>query len=132
MQWLVLSWALTCGFVPANQQNVYEAVYMPALQAYQQTTLGQINNTGSLTTEVALSAEGWGHVRLSGSIETLQHEFSVYKANYIMGVAYFTKHLEFGMNYMTSSAFPAVTPGVPWLEDSETRFYFRLSGKMGN
>ena len=100
MQWLVLSWALTVGYLPTNVQFLDSA---PNMSIENQWIY--LENNGSMETTIGLSAIAFDHIKLSTSIETYIHttdsilSYWPYRSDYNIGLSIYTKNLELGIKH---------------------------------
>ena len=123
MNWLLLSWALTTSFLPANVQAVF-------------TPLGNstvIATPGSFSAEIELSAEAYNHLRVWGSVETFAFfnaavvRFNPFEADYIVGAALFSKGIEAGVKLECWHGVQCDQPRA-WYGTMSTAIYLKLSG----
>lgn len=120
-----LTWSLVTAFLPSTQYGIY---------SNEGDTLGSVKHTAAFSTELALSATLYNHVRLDTSIET--HEFLPkgsslfvpYQSYFRIGAAIFTDHLELGLKHECDHGISSAGYPSPWLGGGYTSLYLKLSG----
>jgi hypothetical protein len=124
--WLVLSWALTVGYVPAQ----YEILTSPL-----NTDTVENLRSGLIATsaELGVNAEILKHFRLSASCETYQYlmpelfGFAPYRADYVFGAAIFADNIELGLRHECDHGVNS-GPIEGHYASLETQFYLKISG----
>jgi hypothetical protein len=128
MQWLVLSWALTCGWLPMSATSI----------VYPGDTIYGIGGANAISTKMELTAEAWNHLRAWSSIETrevLQPSdfslglFSPYEAYFIAGMALYANNIEIGISHECDHGIETTLDLAPWISNGQTEIYIKLSGK---
>jgi hypothetical protein len=129
MQWLVLSWALTCGYLPSSQS----AVVFPGTHA----NVYSIDYRDTFSTKFEVSAEALNHLRIWGSAETRENIsaniglgfFSPYQAYYIGGISLYAKGIEIGISHECDHGISSDVLASPWLGGGSTEIFVKISGK---
>jgi hypothetical protein len=129
MQWLVLSWALTCGWLP----NSETAIIYPGTHA----EVHGIWNYNTVSTKVELNAELFNHLKIWSSVKTREGFnsdismglFSPYEAYFIGGVAIHSFGFEIGISHECDHGIEYDVGPNPWISNGQTEVYVKISGK---
>lgn len=123
MNWLILSWALTLGFVPSVDNSI--------INGLQVTGIGYSN---VLEAQLDVSAVILGHLRLEGSAETYMlppsdgWTFLPFRADYTFGAALFSGNFEVGLRHECDHGIEYTNDILPWYGSSETLVYVKITG----
>jgi hypothetical protein len=125
LSWLVLSWALTLGWLPTSGRVFVGLPGDPGL-LYQDT----------YSTKFELSAEALNHLRVWGSVETLEGadgiaSFMPYEAYYRAGAALYARGFEVGIEHECDHGIEASYQDNPWYWGGYTEIYIKISGRTG-
>ena len=130
MNWIILGWALTFGYMPANTQAIIN----------QNRYYGQdsfIDNSNSYAIKLELSADILGHLKIWGSDETYMKSdfshieygaFSPSEAHYRIGAYLYAKGIEVGIEHECDHGIEASYDIKPWYWGGYTEVYIKLSG----
>lgn len=123
MTWLVLSWFLACGLVPAQNETVI--------------TMGRrnadITEAWAVSTEIGLKAEAFGFLRAWTSIETYELyatglSFAPYRANYKIGASAFWGPIELRITHECDHPVITDEPRAAQYFGGETEIALLISG----
>lgn len=127
MQWMILSWALTCGWLPASS----DAIVYPGYNLF------QIYHIDSISTKFEINADAWNHVRLWGSMETresftggfISGAFAPYEGYFIAGAAIHVPGFEIGISHECDHGIDFTFSATPWISSGNTEVYVKISGR---
>jgi hypothetical protein len=128
LSWLILSWSLTLGYIPLDNPTMFQA---------SGENIQSICNEGVLSTELALKAEAFNHIRLSTSIESRETKseksilfgaFDPYEAYFKLGFCCYFNNFEIGITHECDHGIEAPNTPRPWLSNGNTNLYLKFSG----
>jgi hypothetical protein len=123
--WIVLSWALTVGWLPSSGVAIVDTNNSTA-----------IVNQNTFSSKFEISAEAINHIRVWGSAETRESFdnsgtlglFNPYEAYYRFGTAIYSKGIEVGIEHECAHGIEAGYTNRPWLWSGYTNIYVKVSG----
>lgn len=127
MDWLVLCWALTVGYIPLGNTSIV----LPG-------SIVTVEDSSAVVTELSIGVEIASHLRLYGSMETRETLsldnpaaglFSPYEAYFKAGLAIYGEGWELGVYHECDHGIEASPVTVPWLWAGRTEIYVKVSGK---
>jgi hypothetical protein len=130
MQWLVLSWALTVGWLPLDATGIVN----PAVK----NGITGVANYDAISTKFELQADAFNHFKVFGSIETRETfdtspsaagMFSPYESYFIAGAAFYAKGIEFRISHECDHGMENTDTFVPWVSSGSTTVSMKISGK---
>jgi hypothetical protein len=127
MQWLVLCYALTVGYVPFDNT---------AIVSYSGKEIAAVVNTNAVLTKLDISLEAIDHIRLYGSIDVRETwanngkiDFDPYESRYYFALSVFGPNWEAG--FSNECYHGNERGGFPrnWFGGGSTMFFVKLSGR---
>ena len=124
--WIVLSWALTCGWLPMSGTCVVSA-----------TGVNGVGYLNAVSSKLEIQADIWQHARIFGSMETRETLsldpslglFSPYEAYFVAGAALYAKGIEIGIIHECDHGIESSSDFIPWISSGGTEVYIKISGK---
>jgi hypothetical protein len=128
MQWLILSWALTVGWLPVSGVGIVNPLTQDMVG------VGTLN---AFSTKFELNAYVLNHIRIYGSTETRETInclsvaglFKPYEDYFVAGVSVYAKNIEVGLMHECDHGVEGSIDPTRYVTAGYTEIYFKISGK---
>lgn len=126
MQWFVLSWALTFGFIPSMDTGL--------MDPYNIQNDMIIVSDNAISSKIFLQADMFNHLLIWCSVKTYMYPsdfpfFSPFRDDYSCGLALYSKGIELGIWHECDHGVETGIYSANWLAADTTEIYIKFSGR---